>query len=259
MPGREHSYRAEAVVLRHSDYGEADRLLTLYTKETGKARVIAKGVRKIRSRKAGHLEPFTRVTLQLAQARDMPIVTQAETIDAYLPIREDLMRTSYAAYIVEMLDRFTYEEGENRAIFKLLTDSLTRIASLADPFITLRYYEIHLLEDLGFRPELFYCVSCHAEIQPADQYFSFAQGGVYCPKCGVNRPDLLPVSLNALKFLRHLQRSTFEEASRAQIPSAVRTEIESLLQQYLTYLLERTLNTPAFIRQVRPGGSANPG
>jgi DNA repair protein RecO (recombination protein O) len=251
MPGRERSYRAEAVVLRHSDFGEADRLLTLYTRETGKVRAIAKGVRKIRSRKAGHLEPFTRVALQLAQARDMPIVTQAETIDAYLPLREDLLLTGYAAYVVEMLDRFTYEEGENRAIYNLLTDTLTRIATLPDPFLALRYYELHLFDYLGFRPELFNCVNCQAEIQPEDQYFSFAQGGVYCPKCGVNRPDLLPVSMDALKYLRHLQRSTFEQAARAQIPSAVRTEIESLLQQYLTYLLERTLNTPAFLRQVR--------
>jgi DNA repair protein RecO (recombination protein O) len=254
MPGREHSYRAEAVVLRHSDFGEADRLLTLYTRETGKVRAIAKGVRKIRSRKAGHLEPFTRVALQLAQARDLPIVTQAETIDAYLPIREDLLRTGYAAYVIEMLDRFTYEEGENTAIYRLLTDTLARLADPRDPYLALRYYEIHLLEHLGFRPELFYCVNCHAEIQPEDQYFSFAQGGVYCPKCGVNRPDLIPVSLPALKYLRHLQRSTFEEAARAQIPSAVRTEIESLLQQYLTFLLERALNTPAFLRQVKQGG-----
>jgi DNA repair protein RecO (recombination protein O) len=253
MPGRERSYRAEAVVLRHSDFGEADRLLTLYTRENGKVRAIAKGVRKIRSRKAGHLEPFTRVMLQLAQARDMPIVTQAETVDAYLPLREDLLLTGYAAYVVEMLDRFTYEEGENRAIYSLLTDTLTRIATLPDPFLALRYYELHLFDHLGFRPELFNCVSCGAEIQPEDQYFSFAQGGVYCPKCGVNRPDLAPVSMEALKYLRHLQRSNFEQAARAQIPSAVRTEIESLLQQYLTYLLERTLNTPAFLRQVRQG------
>jgi len=241
-------------VLRHSDYGEADRLLTLYTRETGKVRAIAKGVRKIRSRKAGHLEPFTRVTLQLAAARDWPIVTQAETVDAYLPLREDLMRTGYASYVVETIDRFTYEEGENYALYKLLTDTLARLATPRDPYLPLRYYEVHLLEHLGFRPELFYCVNCHAEIQPADQYFSFAQGGVSCPKCGINRPDLLPVSLDALRFLRHLQRSTFEEAARAQIPSAVRTEIESLLQQYITYLLERALNTPAFIRQVKQGG-----
>ena len=83
-----HSYKVEAVVLRHNDWGEADRLLVLFTREMGKLRVIAKGARKIRSRKAGHLEPFTRVTLMLARSHDLPIVTQAETVNAYQPLRE---------------------------------------------------------------------------------------------------------------------------------------------------------------------------
>src|SRR5512144_1395276 len=116
----ERTIRVDAVVLRHSDWGEADRLLSLYTCEQGKLRAVAKGARKLRSRKAGHLEPFTRVVLMLARGRDMWIVTQAETVDAYLPVREDLMRTAYAAYIIELLDRFTYEEGENRPLYNLL-------------------------------------------------------------------------------------------------------------------------------------------
>ena len=84
------SFRVEAVVLRHANWGEADRILTLYTRERGKVRAIAKGIRRIRSRKAGHLEPFTRVTLQLAKGRDLFIITQAETLQAYLPIHENL-------------------------------------------------------------------------------------------------------------------------------------------------------------------------
>ena len=122
------SFRVEAVVLRHADWGEADRILTLYTRERGKVRAIAKGARKIRSRKAGHLEPFTRVTLQLAKGRDLLIVTQADTVDAYLPLGEDLVKTGYASYVVELLDRFTYEDdSENHAIFVLLTEILGRI------------------------------------------------------------------------------------------------------------------------------------
>ena len=87
------SFRVEAVVLRHVDWGEADRLLTLYSREKGKLRAIAKGVRRLRSRKAGHLEPFTRAAVQLARGRDLLIVTQADTVNAYLPIRGDLERT----------------------------------------------------------------------------------------------------------------------------------------------------------------------
>ena len=75
MPRPEHTLRVEAVVLRHADWGEADRLLTIFTRERGKLRAVAKGARKMRSRKAGHLEPFTRVALLLASGRDLWIVT----------------------------------------------------------------------------------------------------------------------------------------------------------------------------------------
>src|SRR5512136_1830003 len=127
------SFRVEAVVLRHADWGEADRILTLYTRERGKVRAIAKGARKIRSRKAGHLEPFTRVTLQLAKGRDLLIVTQADTVDAYLPLHDDLVKTGNASYVVELLDRFTSEdESENLQAFRLLTETLDRIAAQPD-------------------------------------------------------------------------------------------------------------------------------
>lgn len=251
MPDRFRSFRVESVVLRHSNYGEADRVLVLYTREMGKLRAIAKGARKIRSRKAGHLEPFTRVILQLAQGRDMPIVTQAETVDTYLPIREDLVKTGYAAYLVEMIDRFFYEEGENRDVYKLLTETLERLSNQADPILAIRFFELHLLDLLGFRPELFHCLGCGDEIQAVDQYFSIAQGGVYCPKCGPARQDVEPISLTTLKYLRHLQRSTYAEATRAQLTPAVRAEMESILQRYMAYLLERSLNTPTFLRQIR--------
>ncbi len=113
-------------MLRHQDWGEADRLLWLYTRELGKVRALAKGVRKMRSRKAGHLEPFTRVQLLLAEGRDLFIITQAEAAENYLPLRADLVRIGYAAYVVELLDRFTYEEGDNPSLFRLLVDTLGR-------------------------------------------------------------------------------------------------------------------------------------
>lgn len=251
MPSRVRSHRVEAVVLRHSDWGEADRLLWLFTRELGKLRVIAKGVRKPRSRKAGHLEPFTRVSLLLAWGREMYIVTQAEAVDTYLALREDLVRVGYASYVVELLDRFTYEEGENRALYRLLTETLERLNTEPDPAFSVRYYELRLLDLAGFRPQLFHCVRCQAEIKPEDQYFSAEHGGVLCPRCGLGMHGVRPVSMPALKILRHFQRSSYAEARRAHLSANVDRELENLMSYYLTYLLERNLNSPAFLRQVR--------
>ncbi|HCM96238.1 MAG: DNA repair protein RecO [Chloroflexi bacterium GWB2_49_20] len=246
------SFRVEAVVLRHSNLGEADRLLVIYTCQRGKLRVVAKGARKMRSRKAGHVEPFMQVSLQLATAHGPFIVTDAETIEAYQPLRETLLRTGYAAYVVELIDRFSYEEeGENPVIFRLLTDTLNRIALNPDPWLGVRYYEVRLLDSLGFRPQLVKCINCQAEIKPEDQFFSPSQGGVLCPRCGTGLPGVWSVSEEALKYLRHLQRSSYPVAARARPGPAVQKEMETLMQAYFTYLLERELNTPGFIRRVR--------
>ncbi len=251
MPNRERSIRVEAVVLRHTDWGEADRLLWIFTRELGKVRVVAKGVRKLHSRKAGHLEPFTRVGLQLARGREMMIVTQAEAVDTFPLLRDNLLCMGYASYVVELLDRFTYEEGQNISMYNLLSDTLARLCNETDQSLVVRYYEVRLLDLLGFRPQLFHCVLCGNEIQPEDQFFSAAQGGVLCPSCGRNHPGARPISMQALKFLRHFQRSSYPDAKRAHPSPQEYREIELLMQYYLTYLLERGLNTPEFLRRVK--------
>jgi DNA repair protein RecO (recombination protein O) len=252
MPRPERSFRVNAVVLRHSDWGEADRLLTLFTRETGKLRAVAKGARKARSRKAGHLEPFTHVKLQLAKGRDLPIVTQAETVDAYIPLRDDLIKTGYAAYAAELLDRFTYEEEIESSIpFRLLAETLGRISQENDAWLAVRYYEMRLLDHLGFRPQLFSCANCEEKIEPVDQYFSPLAGGVICPRCGGGLPGLWTISVDALKHLRHFQRSSYAEASRAHASPETQKEVETLMQGFFTYLLERELNTPGFLKRIR--------
>lgn len=252
MPTDFRSLRAEAIVIRHSDFGEADRLVTLYTREQGKLRAVAKGVRKIASRKAGHLEPFTRVKLQLARGRDMFIVTQAETVDAYSSLREDLSLTGYAAYVLELLDRFVPdEESASPSLYRLLTETLSHLATESNPWLTLRSYEMRLLDLLGFRPQLQDCANCGNEIQAEDQFFSAALGGAVCPRCGHGLPGLWPISVEALKYLRHFQRSDYRAAMRARPDAETQKEIETVMQGYFQFLLERELNTPGFIKRIK--------
>ncbi len=251
MPIKERTVRTEAIVLRHKDLGEADRILWLYTPKMGKVRALAKGIRKIRSRKAGHLEPFTRVNLMLARGRDFLIVTQAETLEAFSNLREDLIHIGYAAYVIELLDRFTYDEDDNQQLYRLLNETLSRINSVEYLALPIRYYEIHLLNLLGYRPQLFNCVRCESEIQAEDQYFSISQGGVLCPRCGPKVADASQISLNTLKYLRHFQRSPYSEIAHIHLSPELNRNLETLMQDYFRYFLERNLNTPTFIRRVK--------
>lgn len=251
MAGRERVYRTEAVVLRHQELGEADRLVSVYTPDRGKLRLVAKGVRRTHSRKAGHLEPLTRTSLLVARGRELDIVTQADALHTFPGLRSSLLNVGHASYALEMVDRFTFEEGENRALYRLLVETLTRLEEGRAPFSVLRFFDLHVLEAVGYRPELFRCLSCGQEAKPEDQFFGATVGGLLCPACGPSHPGARPLSLAALKVLRHLQRSDFETASAPAIRSTVRAEVEGLLEEYIAAILERHLHTPAFLRTVR--------
>ncbi len=258
MTPRDRVYRTEAVVLRRQELGEADRLMTILTPHHGKLRVVAKGVRRPRSRKAGHLELFTRSQLLLARGRDLDIVTQAEAADTFPTLQTDLNRLAHAAYAVELLDCFAVADEENRPLYRLLVDTLRRLDQGGDPGLVMRFFEVHLLELAGFQPQLFECRNCGAETRPEAQYFSAQEGGVLCPNCGPQKRGARQLSLGALKVLRHFQRNAFEAVVGLRLGPGVQRELESLMEGYLTFVLERRLHSPEFIQRVRALLPASP-
>ena len=256
---RERLYRTEAIVLRRRDQGEADRVLTVFTPGMGKQQLLAKGVRKITSRKAGHVELFAHSQFLVAKGRTWDIVTQAETIHAFRPLREDLHRISYGYYVAELVDRFTQEGDENRPLFDVLLATLGWLGEAQDLSLLARFFELRLLALVGYRPQLFQCVHCQADIEPVDNFWSPAAGGVLCPRCGEglierpanDRPAAEPLPLNALKVLRFLQTRDWETCSRLRLTPALHAEVERLLQRYILYQLERSLKSVGFLRTVR--------
>ncbi|HUN22294.1 MAG TPA: DNA repair protein RecO [Anaerolineales bacterium] len=242
--------RTHAIVLRQFETGEADSILTLLTPQQGKIRVLAKGIRKLRSRKAGHLDLFMLSDVLLAHGRNMDIITQADTVQAFRGLRENLRRASYAAYVVELLDKFTVEEEASPVLFKLLSDTLTHINSHENLPLIARYYEVQLLSLVGFQPELQWCVISGEEICPEDQFFDPLLGGIVRPPYRDQARIPQPISLPALKLLRFLQRSSFENALALQVASETLKEVENHLLRYLSLLLERNLKSVSFLRSI---------
>ncbi len=249
---RERLYRTEAIVLRRNDLGEADRLLTLYTPEWGKLRVIAKGVRKPTSRKSGHVELFTHSRLLVAKGRNLDIVTQAETLHSFRPLREDLLRTGWAYYTAELLDRFVEEGIENRPLFKLFLATLGRLCNDVDLDLTARFYELRLLALVGYRPQLFHCVACQAEVEPGTTpFFSPASGGLLCPRCGERQKEAREISVPALKVLRFMQTNRYELCRRLRVGPRLHAELEETMRRYIMYTLERNLKSAEFLQRLR--------
>jgi DNA repair protein RecO (recombination protein O) len=256
---RERLYRTEAIVLKRSDFGEADRLLTLYTPRLGKAKAIAKGVRKLTSRKSGHVELFTHSQLLIAKGRNLDIVTQAETIHAFRPLREDLLRTTYAYYAAELVDLFVEEGIENHPLFDLLLAMLGWLGDASDLDLTTRFFELRLLSLLGYRPELFRCVACRRRIEPVTNFFSSADGGVLCADCSPNHRGAQEITLNALKVLRFMQTRGYDTCRRLRLSRPLHKELEKTMYDYITYTLERNLKSVKFLNTLRRQWAGNRG
>ena len=255
MP-QERLYRTEAIILRRADLGEADRLLTIFTPRFGKLRVVAKGARKPGSRKGGHVELFTRSTLLIARARNLDIVSQAETVEVYRALREDLLRSTYAHYVVELLDRFTGDGEESAELYDLLADTLGRLCDAENPALLARFYELRLLTLAGYQPRLFDCARCGQALREVDSEsppygFDCAQGGVLCEKCAPQFAEALPLTLAALKVLRYAARVEWLAFASLTLRPLVAREVEQTMLKYITYILERNLKSVEFLRTLR--------
>lgn len=264
MTRRERVYRTEGIVLRRTDFGEADRLLTVLTPERGKLRLVAKGARKPSSRKSGHVELFAHSQLLVAVGHDLDIITQAETIEPFVGLRRDLLRTTYAYYLAELVDAFLAEHDENRPMFDLLRDSLGRLSTSgggeargsegelgAAVGLVARYFELRLLSLAGYQPQLFSCVRCGKPLEPEVNYMSAADGGVMCRKDGYDRVGTRDLSVNALKVLRFLQTRDWETCRLLRLSTASRLEVERVMIDYITYHLERQVKSVEFMHRLQ--------
>jgi len=264
----ERLYRTDGIVMRRRNQGEADRVLTLCTPQ-GKVNVIAKGARKPRSRKAGHIELFCHTRFVIARVKNSwDIVSQAEMVEPHTVLRSDLMRGTHARYVVELLDRFFAEGEGSQALFDLLDHALAWLCTDEDLDLVARFYEQHLLGLAGFRPELFRCVGDHPErvllrpddpAEPTPFGFDPDRGGALCRNCydgDRRRPEIVALSPNGLWFLQACQRGPYTRLREQGTPPAVHAEVERTMQHYITYHLERSVNAGTFLRQLKWNGTA---
>jgi len=244
----------QAIIISHRDFSESDRLVKIFSLEHGKLTVLAKGVRKVKSRKSAYLEPFMHSKIVLARGHTFWIVTQADAVNNFMRIRDSLKKTSLAAEILELIDHLTIEDEPDQAIFHLIESTLAYLNQEEDVYTVMLYFKMRLLDQAGFRPDLFHCVDCKKEIQPQDQYFSFIQGGALCPECAKLHPAKRPISLETLRYLRHFQRSSYYKLKDVHVPDVYRQPIAYLLQDYFSHIAERKLHAPDFMRQVLDDG-----
>jgi len=256
---RPRTYQTEAIIIKKTKLGEADRILTLYTPGLGKIQAVAKGVRRPKSKMAGHLELLTHSQVSLARGRNLDIITGSQTIDSFLPLKTDLWLASCGLYVIELVNQFTPDQAEDEALFQLLLETLTSLcmsdnrapSTSSGQALLLRYFEMKLLDMAGFRPHLQACVACRQPLAPVVNSFSANSGGMLCPLCAGQQPFAYGISVNALKVLRFIQENGYDAVSRLKISPSLARELEAVTRHYLHYLLEREVKSAAWLDTLR--------
>ncbi len=252
MPKPPRVYKSTAIVLRQRKLGDADKIITLYTADYGKIDAVAKGVRRVKSRLAGNVEPLRHASFMLARGRNLDIVTQVQSIESFPALRDDLSRLSHALYAAELLDRATELREENFALYRLLLDTLRRLTDRDDLERILRYYEMQVLIELGYKPELDQCVVRGCEVGEGEIIrWAASLGGIVCSACKPQNVSLLALSPEALEALRVLQKDSFTEVTAAAFDHASAIAMERILRDAIHYALELDIRSAAFLDEVR--------
>lgn len=235
-------YREQGVVLRTYRLGEADRIVVLMSESRGKVRAVVKGVRKTKSRFGSRLEPLSHVALMLYEGRNLDTVTQAEVLDHFRTVREDLDRFSKAQSVLEAVDSIAQEGQANTRLYQMLVGALRSLAAADSPLLVGAFFW-KLLALEGYQPLLDQCASCGSQDLEALTGFDADMGGTVCRACR-RGPTVVGVNSASLDLLRRVFGGGLADALREPAGPAVR-EITTLATTALEHHLERRIKSVA--------------
>jgi DNA repair protein RecO (recombination protein O) len=243
------TYRDRAVVLRKLDYGEADRIFTLLTRDHGKVGAIAKGVRRQASKLGPSLELYGHVDVLLAKGRgELDVVAQVQRLPGYR-IEGDVTRMAHAALIAELAERVCEDRHPVDGVYELAVTAMVELSRESDPRRASAWFLLSALDLLGYAPQLMSCASCERPLVARPAPFSAEAGGFLCDRCAL--PSMEPVPLAAIKVLRLMASGDLETYRRLKLDSSVMAAIDGVLQTQLEHHLDRRLKSLAFLNSMR--------
>ncbi len=226
-------YKSKGIVLRSIRYGEADRILDLYTRDAGLISAIAKGIRRTRSRFGGRLEPLSCVDFMAYGGRNLDTITQAEVLRSFHGVRENLARFEAAGDMVGSVRALSGGDEADRRVFNLLYNALDALEERESGFRAVEAaFSLKLAILAGYAPQLDACMGCEKELADAETghlYFAPSLGGLLCPDCRMEvGGDAFPVPAGTVEGLRALiSRPTREAAMELGDDESVRRVVRA--------------------------------
>ncbi|HHY21432.1 MAG TPA: DNA repair protein RecO [Bacilli bacterium] len=240
--------KVEGIVIRTTDYGESNKIVTLFTRENGKIGMMARGAKKPKSRLVAVSQLFVYGMFLMQKSSGLATLQQGEIIDSFRDIREDLMLTAYCSYVVELTDRLTENGQRNPFLFELLYQTLHFMNEGVDPQILTRIFEVKMLQVAGIAPQLDRCACCH---QTEGEFaFSFKEGGFICHRCYHLDPHHLKISQATAKLLRLFAYLDLKRLGQISVKKETKEELKQVLTTYYDHYSGLSLKSRRFLEQV---------
>lgn len=253
------TYRSEAIILKGRDFKEYDRLLTIYTQKMGKIEVVARGVKKIQSKLAGHLQPFCLVDLHVARGKYRDRVAGGRILKNFNELKSNIEQIALANYLNETVDLLTRTYVSDQNTYQLiktaycLLDQYSRAkknSNLKDQLLTVFSFLLRLLALQGFAPNFRQCFYCKRKIKEEKNFISFSHLSVVCPVCQNREKNLRPASSITLKVLRLMSQDNFSSYKLVNLTPAFYEEIQDIIQKLLLTVGEKELKSFTLIENL---------
>lgn len=226
--------RVEGIVIRATDYGEGNRILSVLTRQAGKLSMMARGAKKVKSRFSGLSQPFTYAEFVIfrGSGHSMGTINSGELLSSHHRLREDLLLSAYAAYIAEMTQRIV-EDGEPMPeLFEQLLAAYQALEEGKDAAIITHIYEMNMLAVAGFMPELHACVLC-GRSDEGTVTLSAVNGGLVCRACRAKDAQAIEVTPGALKLLRMFQHMDLRRLGAVNVSQAAKDQLQHFIRAYM--------------------------
>lgn len=240
--------KCEGIVIRTNDYGETNKIVTIYTRELGKVGVMARGAKKPNSRLTSSTQLFTYGYFLFQKSSGLGGLQQGETISSMRGIREDIFLTAYASYAAELLDKSTEQNEPNPFLFELFNQTLQLLNEGVDPDVLLYIFEMKIVNVLGLYPQLDSCVNCSSK--DGTFHFSIRENGFICHRCFEADPYRLPISQATAKLLRLFYYFDLERLGKVTVKPETKAELKLVIDSYYSEYSGIFLKSKKFLDQM---------
>jgi len=245
------NYFTQGLILRHNNFREADRMVSIYTQDRGLVNVMARGSRKINSKLAGNLEPFTLAEFMIVNGKRYDTVASSEVIDIYKNIKGDLVKTKLAIYFSNIFLSNMKELQKDNNLYEFILEIFNNVKNLdiknkKNLNWLVWYFIWSYIKLSGYQPEVYKCLVCKKDIKPNDTFINYKKGGLVCNVCAKNNNELNQVSVNFIKIVRNILKHDLEKLLNINIDDVSAKELVKHTKKYYSYVFAEDIDVLFF-------------